>query len=85
VNVSKLSGKILYFCSLGIDNKKNPDSSPASKYLGEELPGLHGKSTKKWNTTSNFLKKYFPLNEWSGIFCFIRTMKIEQSSIMNVI
>ena len=37
-------------------NIKNPDSSPASKYLGEERPGLHCKDTQFMEYNKSFFE-----------------------------
>jgi hypothetical protein len=55
-----------------VPKAKNPDSSPASKYLGEERPGLQlflqHKSTEKMAIDKNYLKKVFSAERTSKYF-----------------
>ena len=49
-------------------SQKNPDSSPASEYLGEELPGLHYKYTHIHGIKQAILRKSFLHEENGTIF-----------------
>lgn len=49
-------------------NKKNPDSSPASEYLGEEHPGLRCKSTKNMEGSKHFFEKVFSTKRMERYF-----------------